>query len=409
MRPTAIDLFAGVGGMSLGFEQAGFDVLAAVEFDAIHAAAHHYNFPLTEMLCADARSLSGRDVIDAANRGRVKHRRHDESDAVIDVVFGGPSCQGFSTIGRRIVEDERNLLVGEFVRLVTEIAPRAFCLENVPGILNKRFVKTLENATRTLTSAGYHVAADPQILNALDFGVPQSRKRVFLIGTLDCDPPKILRSSRTSLTVADALEGLPDPCSYELLSTEGKVRLSPTDTARRKAAKGLYARNLSGVEHDPGDLSRLRNWHRLWITNSLVTNHGKQAVVRFAGTEPGHVEPVSHYYRLAWNKPSRTLRSGTGNDHGSHTSPRPIHPEQPRVITAREAARIQSFPDWFRFNITNWHGHRQIGNSVPPLLARAVAKQLAHHLGIKPGRSKIVIAPQDDKLLTSRGIKIVSS
>jgi DNA (cytosine-5)-methyltransferase 1 len=394
--------------MSLGFEQAGFDVLAAVEFDAIHAGAHHYNFPLTEMVLSDVATLSGQTLLEAAARGWLRHRRQGTPCKTIDVVFGGPSCQGFSTIGRRYVDDDRNKLIGEFVRLVTEIRPRAFCLENVPGILDERYEKTVVDAVSRLKSSGYHVLPDPQILNAVDFGVPQSRKRVFLIGTLETDPPIIRETETVPLSVADAFEGLPDPHLYQSLLTSGAVRLSPDHTVMRRSIKGTYARRLSGIEPDPTDLSRSRLWQRLWITNSLTTKHGPETLRRFADTAPGHIEPVSRYYRLAWDKPSRTLRAGTGSDHGSHTSPRPIHPEQHRVITAREAARIQSFPDWFRFNVTNWHGHRQIGNSVPPLVARAVASQMATHLGMKPTRSQVKLTEQDARLLTSEGIAALS-
>lgn len=406
MRPTAIDLFSGVGGMSLGFEQAGYDVVAAVELDATHAGAHHYNFPLTEMVRSDVALLSGQNLLEAAARGWRRHGRRGIQPA-IDVVFGGPSCQGFSMIGQRRVDDERNKLVGEFARLVSEVRPRAFCLENVPGLMDRRFEATIDEAMLRLSMSGYHLLPEPQILNAIDFGVPQIRKRVFIIGTLDCEPPVICSSSGIELTVADAFEGLPDPRRYDSLLSSGSARLLSEDVMARRMARGTYARRLSGVEADPTDLSRSRVWQRLWITNSLLTKHGVETVRRFAETKPGHVEPISRYYRLAWDRPSRTLRAGTGSDHGSHTSPRPIHPEQHRVITAREAARLQSFPDWFRFNETNWHSHRQIGNSVPPLVARAVASQLAAHLGIKPSESQTTLPRQNQGLLTTKGLFVL--
>src|SRR5438046_2247297 len=133
-RPIAIDLFAGAGGLSLGFEQAGFDITAAVEWDPIHAAAHKLNFPYTTVVCADVRDVSGEQLRKAAGIGR----------RAVDVVVGGPPCQGFSLIGQRVLEDARNALVFHFLRLVEELRPKTFVMENVPGMAAGTHTQLLE-------------------------------------------------------------------------------------------------------------------------------------------------------------------------------------------------------------------------------------------------------------------------
>lgn len=389
-RPVAVDLFSGAGGMSLGFEQAGFDVLAAVEYDPIHAATHRVNFPLTEMLCRNVHRIDAEVVRDAASRG---WRRHHPGTSVwdrqLDAVFGGPSCQGFSVIGRRNQEDERNQLLGVFVDLVIDLRPRTFCIENVPGLLEPRFAELREDALGRLATAGDQFAP-PKVFNAADFGVPQTRKRVLILGALDgCPPP--LTPWQDQISVRQAFQGLPPIQDYEDLLRDDEVALTPEHVAVRENVSGLYARQLSGLEHDPADRSRPREWDPTLLTCSRRTVHRKETIKRFETALPGVEETVSRAYRLHPDKPAPTLRAGTGYDRGSFSAPRPIHPEEPRVITAREAARLHSFPDWFRFHTTNWHGHRQIGNAVPPRLARAAAVSLLDVLHVRPRSSRKVL------------------
>lgn len=142
-----------------------------------------------------------------------------------------------------------------------------------------------------------------------------------------------------------------------------------------------YARILRGQDEDENDRFYPRSFETNRLTGCLMTNHAKDIRKRFAATPPGTAEPISRYIRLDLENVSPTLRAGTGADHGSHTAPRPIHPIIPRCITAREAARLHSFPDWFTFHGTRWHDFRQIGNAVPPLLARAVASKVLEALG----------------------------
>jgi DNA (cytosine-5)-methyltransferase 1 len=386
-RPTCIDLFGGAGGLSLGFEQAGFDVLATVEYDPVHALAHRYNFPASAVLCRDVRQLAAEEVMSAASIGFRQLRPREVWNGDIDVVVGGPSCQGFSTGGLRNDDDERNGLLAEFVRLVVEIRPRAFCLENVPGLLEPRFAYVRLAALKTLRGAGYSITGGDGWLNAADFGVPQNRKRVFVVGVLDGPAPDLPEpvEDRAFVTVGQALEGLPVVEDYPALLLADDTRLHLEDSLRRASAGSGYARALAGLS-DRADLSRPRLWDPSVATCSLRTVHSPDVVRRFTATAPGSVESKSRLYRLDPDTQARTLRAGTGRERGAHTAPRPIHPELPRAITVREAARLHGYPDWFRFSGTNWHGHRQVGNSVPPPLARAVAAQLIKALGAKPRR-----------------------
>lgn len=391
-RPTCVALFGGAGGLSLGFEQAGFDVLATVEYDPVHAMVHRYNFPDAEVVCRDVRKLTGQDVIDAAYKGFRRTRRGETCMGEIAAVVGGPSCQGFSTGGLRDDDDERNGLLPEFVRLVVEIRPRTFCLENVPGLLEPRFDDVRLAALKALRDAGYSITGGDGWLNAVDFGVPQTRKRVFVVGVLDGPAPDLPEPAerQTLVTVREALEGLPAVEEYPALLLGDETPLTDPDAVSRAATASAYARSLAGLS-ERADLARPRIWAPEAATCSLRTVHTAEVAARFAATAPGGVEAKSRLYRLDPDTQARTLRAGTGRERGAHTSPRPIHPDLPRVITVREAARLHGYPDWFRLGATCWHGHRQVGNSVPPPLARAVASRLAAALGSRPRRPRSAV------------------
>lgn len=367
-RPIGIDLFAGAGGLSLGFEQAGFDVAAAVEIDPIHCAVHQYNFPHTHTLCASVTDLKGDHLRRVAQLG----------DRDIDVVFGGAPCQGFSMIGKRILDDPRNHLVGHFVRLVQELRPRYAVFENVRGLTQGQHVKFLQQLIAELAHAGYQVTLPYQVLNAADYGVPQDRRRLFLLAARHGQTP--LHYPEPSLqrpTVMDAIGDLPD--------ADGHAELQYTEAvACQWQTRAPYARILRGLQPDPADFSHPRRFDRDLLSASLRTEHTALSMSRFGLTAPGATEPVSRFRRLPPDGLCHTLRAGTDSARGAFTSPRPIHPLLPRVITVREAARLHSFPDWFRLHATKWHGFRQIGNSVPPLLGRAVAQSVAHALDYHP-------------------------
>jgi DNA (cytosine-5)-methyltransferase 1 len=398
-RPIGIDLFAGAGGMSLGFEQAGFDVAAAVEYDPVHCATHEYNFPDCAAICRNVGDIDGKYIRDRSRIGSQE----------VAVVFGGAPCQGFSMIGKRALDDPRNSLVYHFVRLVVELKASYFVFENVRGLTVGAHKKFLEEIIGEFRRAGYHVLEDYRVLNAAQHGVPQDRQRLFLMGARKGiqlpeypEPTHEGRINsnggprnlflRATPTVWDALRDLPEADDYEELLDRDWVR------ARFKKSTA-YSAILRGDETDPGDYSALRNFDATLLTSSLRTVHTDLSRRRFLETQQGETEPVSRFHKLDPDGICNTIRAGTASDHGAFTSPRPIHPYSPRCITVREAARLHSYPDWFRFHVTKWHGFRQIGNSVPPLLARAVASRIrtAFSIAKKPDCS---VSQGDPQLLS---------
>ena len=367
-RPIGIALFSGVGGMSLGFEQAGFDIPMAIEADHIHAETYQINFPKCLILNRDISKINGAEVLAATVL----------KDKEIDVLFGGPPCQGFSLIGKRREDDSRNELVYQFSRLVREIRPNYFVLENVEGLLLGKASDVANSFIRRVKRAGYNIVTPIQTLDASDFRVPQKRKRVFILGFKKelAVPvyPKPMRRQKNKKNayypcVWDAIGDLPNVDEFEYLIK--------TDVySGRLGNVSDYALILRGEKRDFNDRSRKRKKIGKGLTGCLRIEHKPTTVERFVKTAPGCVEAISRYHRLSKDGLAPTLRAGTGSSNGSYTAPRPIHPVYPRCITVREAARLHSYPDWFKFHPTKWHGFRQVGNSVPPLLARAVAKSI---------------------------------
>lgn len=385
MRPIGIDLFAGAGGMSLGFEQAGFDVVAAVEIDPVHCAVHKFNFPHCAVMPRSVVGLKGSEIRLAAGIG----------NRAVDVVFGGAPCQGFSMIGQRVLDDPRNLLVREFLRIVAELDAKSFVFENVKGLTVGKHRQFLDEFVAIAKDLGYEVRLPWRVLNAAHFGTPQNRERLILYGAkskahLPHYPEAITRPADgkgklplglpVGPSVADAIGDLPDADSFE--------ELYATDAVRTKAwgRPSAYAGELRCTTNDAWHFGYVRNWDPSVLTSSIRTEHTDISRRRFSETRGGQTEPISRFYRLAANGLSNTLRAGTDGARGAFTSPRPIHPEHNRCVTVREMARLHGYPDWFRLHETKWHGARQIGNSVPPPLARAVARVLISALGYMPTR-----------------------
>ena len=383
-RPLAVDLFAGAGGLSLGFEQAGYDIAAAVEYDPIHAAVHEYNYPYSTTFCRDVATVTGDEI----------RKRSAIGDREIHVVAGGPPCQGISLIGKRALDDPRNALLGEFARLVIEMQPRYFVMENVAGLTVGNHLQLLDELVAIMSKAGYSMALPYKVLQAADFGTPQSRRRLILLGSRSDVPlasypapqyaPRTIKGDipmdkRLPLgpSVRDALGDLPDADRYRALLEGDQSRATfgkPSD----------YSAPLRGIVREHDDFSRPRRFDGSLLTSSARTVHTEKSITRFASTQPGTTEPVSRFLRLHPEGIANTLRAGTASDRGAYTAPRPIHPSLPRVITVREAARLHGYPDWFRFHVTKWNGFREIGNSVPARLGRAVARSLLTADGITP-------------------------
>ncbi len=391
-RPLAVDLFAGAGGLSLGLEQAGYEIAAAVEYDPIHAAVHEFNFPYGKTFCADVSKITGDQIREQSEIG----------DQEIHLVAGGPPCQGISMIGRRAIDDPRNMLLKEFVRVVLELRPRYFVMENVAGLMVGGHRQLVDEVVEMVESTGeYRVVAPIRVLQAADFGAPQSRRRVFVVGARkDVAAPEYPAATHTPRTISgiipktgrlplgpsvlEAIGDLPDADRFdELLHDDNVDEVTYGDA-------GEYAARLRGSKKDPSDFSRPRPRLVDGLTSSARTIHTKKSIDRFADAEPGTTEKVSRFLRLHPDGLCNTLRAGTASDRGAYTAPRPIHPTFPRVITVREAARLHGYPDWFRFHVTKWNGFREIGNSVPARLGRAVGSAILKADGITPERGKPV-------------------
>lgn len=383
-RPIGIDLFAGAGGLSLGFEQAGFDIAAAVEIDPVHCATHEFNFPHTKTICASVVDMTGEEI----------RRRAALGARDVDVVFGGAPCQGFSMMGKRALDDQRNQLVFHYVRLVKELRPKYCVFENVKGLTLGKHAQFLDELIEALGSAGYSVLLPYRVLNAADFGVPQDRRRLFLIASRsDQKMPAYPDPMKHLVTVWDAIGDLPDADQFPELKDCDSV------IAPHWLSPSIYAKRLRGLALDASDFSYPRKFDASLLTASLQTVHTALSQQRFLATQQGDTEPISRFKKLHPEGLCNTLRAGTDSARGAFTSPRPIHPFLSRVITVREAARLHSYPDWFRFHTTKWHGFRQIGNSVPPQLGRAVAAQIIMALGVKPSKPQTVLQTGKDHLL----------
>lgn len=398
MRPIGIDLFAGAGGLSLGFEQAGFDVAAAVEIDPVHCAVHKFNFPDTVIVPHSVEGLTGNAIRQAAGI----------SDRPVDCVFGGAPCQGFSLIGRRVLDDPRNKLVRDFVRIVAEFDARTFVFENVKGLTVGKHRKMLDELVSEFAAAGYQVRTPWKVLNAGHYGTPQHRERLILIGARKGEPlpdyPEPMtniRGKRKTIkglvdgpSCADALADLPDADRFRTLIASDAV------TTSAYGEPSSYASQLRCLSNDAWHYAYTRDWNPAVLTSSARTEHTEISRGRFADTEPGSVEPISRFLKLPHDGVSNTLRAGTDGARGAFTSPRPIHYRYARCITVREMARLHGFPDWFRPHVTKWHGARQIGNAVPPPLARVIAGRIVDALGVEPSRPEKALALGEPALLS---------
>jgi DNA (cytosine-5)-methyltransferase 1 len=387
-RPIAVYLFAGAGGFSLGFEQAGFDVVAAVEIDPTHCATHKYNFPDTTVICADLLEITGEEIKQKAGI----------EDREISVVIGGSPCQGFSMQGKRDLDDPRNKLTKRFASLVKELNPQYFVFENVKGIAQGEQKKVLDEVISQL-SIGYNLRVE--ILNSVQYGVPQNRERLFIIGSREGLNVALIQQAITrhplkkgdlpsAPTVRDAIASLPNTNYFT------KDTVINIDWAEMSD----YGQILKGEKLDPLDFSYPRNHDLSVIYNIMNTDHSMKTKDRFFSLKQGEKDPISRFTRLDLNSVAPTLRAGTDATRGAHTAPRPIHPIYDRVITVREGARLHSYPDWFRLHASKYHGFRQVGNSVPPLLARAIASEVIKVLGVQPLKPSEIILLGDENLIT---------
>lgn len=344
MIPTVIDLFAGVGGLSLGFIKQGFDITIANEKDKNIADSYIYNHKNTKMIQGDITSLDINNIF---------QKFHNK----IDVIIGGPPCQGYSQKGqRKTILDDRNFLFKYFVNVVKIVNPKYFIMENVPNLLTANNGYFKNEINELFLNLGYELNFN--ILNSADYGVPQNRRRAIVIGKYKAKAPDSPKPLGVRTTIWEAISDL----SY-LNSGEGSevqdYRNTPVTSYQklmRKNSKVLY--------------------------NHIATKHSKISLERLALIPPNsgrEVLPKHHLtksiYSGTWSRmKSDDLSVTITTRFDTPSSGRFVHPYLNRAITVREAARIQSFPDDFCFIGPKSSQMKQVGNAVPPLMAEELAK-----------------------------------
>ena len=336
---SAVDLFCGAGGMSLGLQMAGFDIELGLDFVQDCEDTHHQNFTNTPFICGDITDVQGTDILDKIGLKKGE----------LTLVSGGPPCQGFSTVNgkSRFLENPKNKLFVQFVRMIDELSPTWFIMENVTGLLSMDSGKVKEAIFKAFKDIGYSV--DAKVLNAVNYGVPQNRKRAIFIGNragYKNEFPEPSHGSSTTqlgffenemlkpvITVGEALKGI---------------------TKKSKLANHILPTHAEIV------LKRM----------SFVPEGGNQKDI------PAEYKPpqkfLNTYGRLHRKKPSNTVH--TRFDVASTGSL--YHATENRALTVREGARLQSFPDTYIFSGKKGSQYRQVGNAVPPLLAKALGEKL---------------------------------
>lgn len=370
---TAIDLFCGAGGLSQGFMEAGFEILAANDFDSDAAKTFKLNHPSSRFYDGPIQDISTDAMLEAAGL----------SSGELDVLIGGPPCQAFSVYNhRRGMHDKRSGLFREYLRMVEGLMPRMVVMENVTGITSVAEGRAVDEIYRSMEKLGFHV--EHRVLRAEEFGVPQERRRIFFIGVRDGkrlewpEPTHFLERDLFSLqsehklfvTVADAISDLPElniKDGVEEAEYDAEPESEYQELMRRRS-KVLYNHvaphladiNLQRLKHIPQGGS----WRDIPV--ELLPAGMKRAK---------RSDHTKRYGRLHPKGLASTILTKCDLHWGAF-----IHPTQERSLTVREAARFQSFPDRFRFTGSRVEQFRQVGNAVPPLLAKAVASSVARML-----------------------------
>ena len=342
-KPNVIDLFAGVGGLSLGFKLAGFNVVLANEYDSTIAEAYVMNHPNVNMITSDITKLS---IVECFS----------PFEGQVSVIIGGPPCQGFSQKGqRKSISDKRNYLFHYFLQVVSVVKPEYFLMENVPNLLTSEKGLFIQEIRYLFGNIGYTISAE--VLNASDYGVPQNRRRAFILGKKGSVELPLPKPSNSHVTTWDAISDLAFLASGEGLEEQPYL----------SAPQNGYQESLRGSQEI--------------LFNHVSTKHAPVAIKRLEMIPPGKGKeclPKEHHtksiYSGTWSRMKQEEASVTITTRfDTPSSGKFTHPYLHRAITVREAARIQSFPDRFRFYGTKGSQMKQVGNAVPPLLARAVA------------------------------------
>ncbi|BAZ40702.1 C-5 cytosine-specific DNA methylase [Calothrix sp. NIES-4101] len=365
-KKLVVSLFCGIGGLDLGFESAGFEIAVAIDNNPKVLELYRLNFPDATVLFRDIGDISATEIRE------VIHHKYPDWDGEIAAVIGGPPCQGFSVAGKQDVNDDRSQLVLKFINLVVELNPLMFVMENVPAIAQKKFAGITGNAIAQIEE---HYILSKWLLTASDFGVPQKRQRAIWVGSKFGEVAAPVGSEK-KFNVGDAI---PKVSVFDAIADLTHIPINTQTDTWKLNQKGEYAQYLDKIFPNSAKSSNI-------ISGCLATAHTAATQKKYGDTIPGEKEPTTWAKRLSADGFSPTLRAGSGN----RTAARPIHYEHTRVITVREAARLHSFPDWFGFGTSKLAAHKAIGNSVPPLLARAIALQVWTHLE-EQQNSKVVV------------------
>lgn len=367
-----IDLFAGAGGLSTGFEMAGFETILAIEIDLWASETYSFNHPKTPIYTGDITKLTNLNDLIKDN---------------IDGIIGGPPCQGFSLSGNRDPKDPRNSLFMEFVRFIRFYKPNFFLMENVPGLLsmkNAKGEKVIDIIKNEFENSGYDV--DVSILDSSDFGVPQKRLRVFIVGfkkelnlsKLNYYPKPFTAKEHQKLSIRDAISDLP-----------------PIEAGQGEEKMSYYT--------DPAnDFQKMMRANSVEVYNHIAMRHTQRIINRFKTIKEGQSLADVSEEHMQRKRGDATRISGKtfsqNNMRPNADKPAPtiaasfqgnfIHPWLNRNFTAREAARLQSFPDNYIFKgkrtTMSWEKnlsqYQQIGNAVPPLFAKSIAKRISNIL-----------------------------
>lgn len=336
---NAVDLFCGAGGFSLGLQMAGFEIELGLDFVKDCEDTHNLNFKNTPFICGDISDIKGSEILD-----RIGLKKGE-----LTLVSGGPPCQGFSTVNgkSRFLENPKNKLFVQFVRIIDELAPTWFIMENVTGLLSMDSGRVKEAIFKAFKDIGYTI--DAKVLNAVDYGVPQNRKRAIFIGNKEGYKTEFPEPTHGNSTSQLGIFG----------DQKLKSFVTVGETLKDITRKSKLSNHILPT-HAEIVLKRM----------SFVPEGGNQKDI------PAEYKPpqkfLNTYGRLNRKKPSNTIH--TRFDVASTGSL--YHPTENRALTVREGARLQSFPDTYIFSGKKGSQYRQVGNAVPPLLAKALGEKI---------------------------------
>ncbi len=364
----SIDLFAGAGGLSEGFHQAGFEPLAATDFDPDSAETFRLNFPQTPFLCRNINSVPGQEMLDTAGI------RQGE----LDTLLGGPPCQAFSVYNhQRGFHDERSGLFREYIRIVEAVMPKVVVMENVTGMTSLANGRAVDEIHESLACLGYDV--EHRILRAEEYGVPQERRRIFFVASrvgpivwptaTHGDATDLLSSHLDSLvTVEDAIGDLPLIRLGEGTDELVKYTRTPKTQYQREMRKG----SLGVTCHFAPQLGEINIERMKYIKQGGSWRDLPHKLLPAGMKKARRSDHTKRYGRLHPRGQFSTILTKADLHWGAY-----IHPVQDRTLSVRECARAQSFPDQFIFTGSRVEQYRQVGNAVPVILARAVANSVA--------------------------------